>query len=425
MLFEELGPLRRPSACRWSGSCTSPAAPASDTVGQLHRPAEELDPHHRRLPALPRDLHLRPRRMRLDQLTHICIQQARPPSETANPDTASPWRGRSNTRNRGCKPHPSVLPAGERAAERPGIVRVMFSSVNLQPGPPSTGRGREEHAKEGTPVPSEWRCERPGAEGGGVRGAPRRRAVRDPESVGRRLRACARRTRFPGAGDDELRLRLHARPSRRRRRRSTRWSSTPPSSTARRSFRSRSISRTATAPMPASCARAIARVAEAGAVGGSIEDYDPDGFLYEPGHAVERIAAAAETAHGLGFPFMLTARAENHIRGNPDLDDTIARLQSFEAAGADVLYAPGLRTRRRHPRRVRRGVEAGERARTSRTVARGDRRRRRAARERRRRTGLGRGQGARGRGDRDPRRRRSLRARRAGAAGRMVRRLAG
>ena len=95
---------------------------------------------------------------------------------------------------------------------------------------------------------------------------------------------------------------------------------------------------------PESCARAITRVAAAGAVGGSIEDYDPDGFLYEPDHAADRVAAAAATAHGLGFPFMLTARAENHIRGNPDLDDTIARLQSFEAAGADVLYAPGLRT---------------------------------------------------------------------------------
>ena len=56
------------------------------------------------------------------------------------------------------------------------------------------------------------------------------------------------------------------------------------------------------------------------------------------------MAAACETAKGLGFPFTLTARAENHIRGNPDLDDTIARLQAFEKAGADVLYAPGLRT---------------------------------------------------------------------------------
>ena len=60
-------------------------------------------------------------------------------------------------------------------------------------------------------------------------------------------------------------------------------------------------------------------------------------------HAVERVAAAAETASGLPFDFTLTARAENHIRGNPDLDDTIARLQAYEGAGADVLYAPGLR----------------------------------------------------------------------------------
>jgi 2-methylisocitrate lyase-like PEP mutase family enzyme len=91
-------------------------------------------------------------------------------------------------------------------------------------------------------------------------------------------------------------------------------------------------------------ATAIMRVAEAGAVGGSIEDYDPAGEIYELPHAVERVAAAAEAARALGFPFMLTARAENHIRGNPDLDDTIARLEAFAAAGADVLYAPGLRS---------------------------------------------------------------------------------
>ena len=96
-------------------------------------------------------------------------------------------------------------------------------------------------------------------------------------------------------------------------------------------------------PDPESAALAITRAAEAGAVGGSIEDYDPDGHIYELQHAVERVAAAAEAAHGLGFPFTLTARAENHIRGNPDLEDTIARLQAFEKAGADVLYAPGLR----------------------------------------------------------------------------------
>jgi 2-methylisocitrate lyase-like PEP mutase family enzyme len=94
----------------------------------------------------------------------------------------------------------------------------------------------------------------------------------------------------------------------------------------------------------ATAASAVARVAEAGAVGASIEDYDPSGRIYELHHAAERVAAAAETAGRLGFPFALTARAENHIRGNPDLGDTIARLQAFEAAGADVLYAPGLRT---------------------------------------------------------------------------------
>jgi 2-methylisocitrate lyase-like PEP mutase family enzyme len=89
-------------------------------------------------------------------------------------------------------------------------------------------------------------------------------------------------------------------------------------------------------------ARAIAAVAEAGAVGGSIEDYDPDGGLYPVDVAVSRLADAVEAARGLGFDFMLTGRAENHIRANPDLDDTIARLQAYEAAGAEVLYAPGL-----------------------------------------------------------------------------------
>ncbi|MEA2347631.1 MAG: hypothetical protein QOG62_1418 [Thermoleophilaceae bacterium] len=97
-------------------------------------------------------------------------------------------------------------------------------------------------------------------------------------------------------------------------------------------------------PDPADAALAIQRAAAAGAVGGSIEDYDRDAGLYEPAHAAERIAAAAEAARGLDFAFMLTARAENHIRGNPDLDDTIARLQAYEAAGADVLFAPGIRT---------------------------------------------------------------------------------
>jgi len=95
---------------------------------------------------------------------------------------------------------------------------------------------------------------------------------------------------------------------------------------------------------PESAANAVARVAEAGAVGGSIEDWDPSGRLYSLDEAAERIAAASAVARNLAFPFMLTARAENHIRGNPRIDDTIARLQAFEQAGADVLYAPGLRT---------------------------------------------------------------------------------
>jgi 2-methylisocitrate lyase-like PEP mutase family enzyme len=96
-------------------------------------------------------------------------------------------------------------------------------------------------------------------------------------------------------------------------------------------------------PGPEDAARAIARAAEAGAVGGSIEDYGAADGIYAFGDAVERVTAAVEAARGLGFPFTLTARAENHIRGNPDLDDTIVRLQAFERAGADVLYAPGLR----------------------------------------------------------------------------------
>jgi 2-methylisocitrate lyase-like PEP mutase family enzyme len=97
-------------------------------------------------------------------------------------------------------------------------------------------------------------------------------------------------------------------------------------------------------PAPQDAARAITRAGEAGAVGGSIEDYDrDDDALYPIDQAAERIAAAAEAARAMDFTFTLTARAENHIRGNPDLDDTIARLHAYEAAGADVLFAPGLR----------------------------------------------------------------------------------
>jgi 2-methylisocitrate lyase-like PEP mutase family enzyme len=95
---------------------------------------------------------------------------------------------------------------------------------------------------------------------------------------------------------------------------------------------------------PRMVAETIRLAAEVGLVGGSVEDYtgDKDRPFYDLGHAVERIAAAAETGRKLPFPFTLTARAENFLRGNPDLNDTIARLQAFEAAGADVLFAPGL-----------------------------------------------------------------------------------
>jgi 2-methylisocitrate lyase-like PEP mutase family enzyme len=79
-------------------------------------------------------------------------------------------------------------------------------------------------------------------------------------------------------------------------------------------------------------------------VGGSIEDAtgDPIHPIYDFNHAVERIAAAAEAARALPFPFLLVARAENYLHGRADLDDTIRRLQAFEAAGAEVLYAPGI-----------------------------------------------------------------------------------
>jgi 2-methylisocitrate lyase-like PEP mutase family enzyme len=96
-------------------------------------------------------------------------------------------------------------------------------------------------------------------------------------------------------------------------------------------------------PAPADAARAITEAAGAGAVGGSIEDWDPEGGLYPLEDAVARVAAGVEAASALDFPFTLTARAENHIRGNPDLSDTVTRLRAYEEAGADVLYAPGLR----------------------------------------------------------------------------------
>jgi 2-methylisocitrate lyase-like PEP mutase family enzyme len=93
-------------------------------------------------------------------------------------------------------------------------------------------------------------------------------------------------------------------------------------------------------PAPEDAARAVAAARQVGAAGGSIEDYDPATGIYDRAQAVARIEAAAEATGG---EFVLTARAENLIRGVDHLDDTIARLQAYEAAGADVLYAPGLR----------------------------------------------------------------------------------
>jgi 2-methylisocitrate lyase-like PEP mutase family enzyme len=95
---------------------------------------------------------------------------------------------------------------------------------------------------------------------------------------------------------------------------------------------------------PAAVADNVARVAAAGAAGCSIEDFArrDDDPIYEVEHAAARVAAAAEVAHGRDTPIVLTARAENFLHRKPDLADTIARLQAYQGAGADVLYAPGI-----------------------------------------------------------------------------------
>ncbi len=95
---------------------------------------------------------------------------------------------------------------------------------------------------------------------------------------------------------------------------------------------------------PGEVAETIRLAAEAGLVGGSIEDAtgDPDAPIFSFEAALARVTAAVEAARALPFPFTLTARAENFLYGKPDLKDTIRRLQAYESAGADVLYAPGL-----------------------------------------------------------------------------------
>ncbi len=99
-------------------------------------------------------------------------------------------------------------------------------------------------------------------------------------------------------------------------------------------------------PKPEDCAETIRQGAAAGLVGGSIEDFTGDRSdpIYPIGKAVERIQAAAEAAKGLPFKFMLCARAENYLNGRQDLADTIRRMQAYQEAGADVLFAPGLNT---------------------------------------------------------------------------------
>ena len=143
---------------------------------------------------------------------------------------------------------------------------------------------------------------------------------------------------------------------------------------------------------PKTAAKAIARAAEAGVVGGSIEDStgDPSNPIYDFSLAVERVHAAVEAARALPFPFTLTARAENLLHGRNDLDDTIKRLQAFEAAGADVLYSPGVHdidTIRTVVSSVEQAVQPGDglcRSDTDRRAAFG---RRRQAHQRRRRDG--------------------------------------
>jgi 2-methylisocitrate lyase-like PEP mutase family enzyme len=98
------------------------------------------------------------------------------------------------------------------------------------------------------------------------------------------------------------------------------------------------------ADAPEMVAETIRLAAAAGVVGGSIEDATgrEESPIYDQVLAVERVRAAGESARALGFPFTLTARAENYINGRYDLKDTIQRLQAYQEAGADVLYAPGL-----------------------------------------------------------------------------------
>ena len=225
-----------------------------------------------------------------------------------------------------------VGPLGERASrdpppQRPGReARPAGAGGGLLPRPAILGDERE--------------TER---EGGALPGAPRGRAVPDPEPWDAGSAKVLEALGFEALASSSGAFAFTLGRGRRRGDAWTRWSSTRAPSTWRPSCRSRSTSRTATGRRPrtrrgrSSGPRRPARSAARSRTSTRRRR------LYELGEAVERVAAAAEAAARLGFPFTFTARAENHIRGNPDLDDTIARLLAYEAAGADVLYAPGLR----------------------------------------------------------------------------------
>jgi 2-methylisocitrate lyase-like PEP mutase family enzyme len=146
--------------------------------------------------------------------------------------------------------------------------------------------------------------------------------------VGCRLRPHPGRARLPGAGDLQRDEALaHARAI-------VEATDLPVSADLEKGF----------GDSPEAAAETIRLAAGVGLVGGSIEDAtgDRDRPLHDIAHATERVAAAVQAARALSFPFTLTARTESFLRGSPDLDDVIRRLQAFEKAGADVLMAPGL-----------------------------------------------------------------------------------
>ena len=191
-----------------------------------------------------------------------------------------------------------------------------------------------------------------------------RASVRDPQPVGRRVGQGARGARLQGARQHQLRLRVHARPPRRRVDARRGGRARPHARRRRRACRSRSTWRTATGPPPRT-PRAAITLRRRGRRGRRLDrGLRPRAARSTPrARGRARSPPRARPPGGSDFPFTLTARAENHIRGNPDLDDTIARLHAYERAGADVLYAPGLRNGDEIRAVCRGDLEAGQRAR--------------------------------------------------------------